>query len=117
LFYHTGSQDTVPKLFTMTFGQNFGDPGLSFNTYENDFTSADFAIDMQDTVNGELLTYTQGAGGARTVLEFPGLDTLIGKGYSITALRSLHTFYRVQHHRIPFLTRSSFYKIKIPLKR
>ena len=83
LFYHTGSQDTVPKLFTMTFGQNFGDPGLSFNTYESDFTSADFVLDMQDTLNGEPLTYAQGAGGARTVLEFPGLDTLIGKGYSI----------------------------------
>ena len=83
LFYHTGSQDTVPKLFTMTFGQNFGDPGLSFNSYESDFTSADFSLDMQDTLNGEPLTYAQGAGGARTVLEFPGLDTLIGKGYSI----------------------------------
>ena len=83
LFYHTGAQDTVPKLFTMTFGQNFGDPGLSFNSYENDFTTADFGIDMQDTLNGEVLTYSQGAGGARTILEFPGLDTLIGKGYSI----------------------------------
>ena len=76
LFYHTGTQDTVPKLFTMTFGQNFGDPGLSFNSYENDFTTADFGIDMQDTLNGEVLTYSQGAGGARTILEFPGLDTL-----------------------------------------
>ena len=67
----------------MTFGQNFVDPGLSFNTYEIGFTSSDFAIDMQYSVNGEIVTYAQGAGGARTVLEVPGLDTLIGKGYSI----------------------------------
>ena len=60
-----------------TTDPSFGDGGVISSG------TADFVIDMQDTVNGEMLTYTQGAGGARTVLEFPGLDTLIGKGYSI----------------------------------
>ena len=36
-----------------------------------------------DTVNGESVTYVQGGSGVRTYLKFPGLDTLIDRGYSI----------------------------------
>ncbi len=83
LYYHTGEEDTVPKVFNLTFGQNFGDPVGSYNSYNHDHTSSQFDLDMMDTVNGEVLTYVQGGSGARTVLFFPGLDTLIGKDYSI----------------------------------
>ena len=83
LYYHTGVEDTVPKVFNMTFGQNFGDPVGSFNSFAHDFSGADFDLGMMDTLNGEILTYIQGGSGARTMLVFPGLDTLIGKGYSI----------------------------------
>jgi hypothetical protein len=83
LYYHTGVEDTVPKVFNMTFGQNFGDPVGSFNSFAHDFSGADFDLGMMDTLNGEIRTYIQGGSGARTMLVFPGLDTLIGKGYSI----------------------------------
>ena len=83
MYYHTGEDDTIPKVFTLTFGQNFGDPTGSFNTFSHDFGQAQFDLSMMDTVNGEVLTYVQGGSGARTVLKFPGLDTLIGKNYSI----------------------------------
>lgn len=83
LFYHTGEGDTVPKVFNLTFGQNFSDPTGSYNTYAHDFTSAQFDLSMMDTANGEVITYVQGGSGARTRLYFDGLDTLIGKGYSI----------------------------------
>jgi len=83
LYYHTGEEDSVPKVFNLTFGQNFGDPVGSYNVYKNDHSTAQFDLDMMDTVNGEVLTYVQGGSGVRTILEFPGLDTLIGKNYSI----------------------------------
>ena len=83
LYYHTGVDDTIAKVFNLTFGQNFGDPTLSYNLFSNDYTKAQFDLDMVDTVNGEVLTYVQGGSGVRTELHFPDLDTLIGKGYSI----------------------------------
>jgi hypothetical protein len=83
LYYHTGVDDTIAKVFNLTFGQNFGDPSLSYNLFSNDYTNAQFDLDMMDTVNGEVLTYVQGGSGVRTELHFPDLDTLIGKGYSI----------------------------------
>lgn len=83
LYYHTGATDTVAKVFNLTFGQNFGDPGLSFNKYDFDYSSAQFDLSMMDTVNGESVTYVQGGSGVRTYLKFPGLDTLIDRGYSI----------------------------------
>ena len=83
LYYHTGEDDTIAKVFNLTFGQNFGDPTLSYNLFSNDYTNAQFDLDMMDTVNGEVLTYVQGGSGVRTFLKFPGLDTLIGKGFSI----------------------------------
>jgi hypothetical protein len=83
LYYHTGVDDTIAKVFNLTFGQNFGDPSLSYNLFSNDYTNAQFDLDMVDTVNGEVLTYVQGGSGVRTELHFPDLDTLIGKGYSI----------------------------------
>jgi hypothetical protein len=33
LYYHTGSEDTIAKVFNLTFGQNFGDPSLSYNFF------------------------------------------------------------------------------------
>ena len=83
LYYHTGVDDTIAKVFNLTFGQNFGDPTLSYNLFSNDYANAQFDLDMMDTVNGEVLTYVQGGSGVRTFLKFPGLDTLIGKGFSI----------------------------------
>ena len=83
LYYHTGVDDTVAKVFDLTFGQNFSDPSLSYNLFTNDYSNASFDIDMMDTLNGEVLTYVQGGSGVRTYLKFPGLDTLIGKEYSI----------------------------------
>ena len=83
LYYHTGVDDTIAKVSNLTFGQNFGDPTLSYNLFSNDYSNAQFDLDMVDTVNGEVLTYVQGGSGVRTELQFPDLDTLIGKGYSI----------------------------------
>lgn len=83
LYYHTGVDDTIAKVYDLTFGQNFSDPILSYNLFTNDYTNASFDIDMMDTVNGEALSYVQGGSGVRTYLKFPGLDTLIGKEYSI----------------------------------
>lgn len=83
LYYHVGEDDTIPKVFSLTFGQNFGDPKTVVNSFEHEQSAAAFDYSMQDTVNGEIVTYTQGGAGAYTALEFPGLDTLIGKGYSI----------------------------------
>ncbi|MEY2964127.1 MAG: hypothetical protein RL754_1388 [Bacteroidota bacterium] len=83
LYYHVGEEDTIPKVFTMTFGQNFGDPVARINSFTHDVSGAHFDYTMQDTVNGEMLTYAQGGAGAYTAMTFPGLDTLIGKGYSI----------------------------------
>ncbi len=83
LYYHTGVDDTIAKVFNLTFGQNFGDPTLSYNLFSNDYSNAQFDLDMVDTLNGEVLTYVQGGSGVRTELHFPDLDTLIGKGYSI----------------------------------
>lgn len=83
LYYHTGEEDTIAKVFNLTFGQNFGDPTLSYNLFSNDYTNAQFDLNMVDTVNGDVLTYIQGGSGVRTFLKFPNLDTLIGKRYSI----------------------------------
>ena len=83
LYYHTGSQDTVPKVFNLTFGQNFGDPARSYNQYVHDFSGAAFDVANYDSINGEYQTYVQGGQGARTVLEVQGLDTLIDNGFSI----------------------------------
>jgi len=83
LYYHTGETDTIPKVFNLTFGQNFGDPILNFNLYEHDYSSAQFDLSMMDTVNGETVSYIQGGSGVRTYLKFPGLDTLIGQNLSI----------------------------------
>ena len=83
LYYHTGVDDTVAKIFDLTFGQNFSDPSLSYNLFSNDYSTASFDIDIMDTVNGEVLTYVQGGSGVRSYLKFPGLDSLICKEYSI----------------------------------
>lgn len=83
LYYHTGVDDTIAKVFNLTFGQNFGDPALSYNLFSNDYSNAQFDLSMMDTVNGEVLTYVQGGSGVRTFLKFPDLDTLIGQGFSI----------------------------------
>jgi hypothetical protein len=83
LYYHTGSNDTVPKIYTLTFGQNFGDPARVYNQFIHDFSGAAFDTAAYDSINGEMLSYVQGGCGARTILEIQGLDTLIGKGYSI----------------------------------
>ena len=83
LYYHVGATDTVPKVFSLTFGQNFGDPVASVNHYSHDHSTAEFDLTNQDSAAGEARTYAQSGGGVRTVIEIPGLDTLIGKGYSI----------------------------------
>ena len=83
LYYHTGSEDTIAKVFNLTFGQNFGDPSLSYNIFSNEYANAQFDLNMMDTLNGEVLNFVQGGSGVRTYVRFPNLDTLIGKGYSI----------------------------------
>jgi hypothetical protein len=101
LYYHVGSKDTIPKVYNLTFGQNFGDPTFSYNQFVHDFSSAAFDLDMMDTVNGELLTYCQGGAGARTVWKIKDLDTLIGKGYSIN--RADMTVHVVQGTASPYV--------------
>lgn len=82
-YYRTSEDDTIASVYTMTFGQNFGDPSMSANYFFHDFSEAQFDLSFQDSVEGEPLVYTQGGCGARVALTIPFLDTLIGKGYSI----------------------------------
>ncbi len=82
-YYRTSQDDSIPSVYTLNFGQNFGDPAAKLNYFSHQFDAASFDPEMQDTVQGEVLFYTQGGSGARGKLEFPGLDTLIGKKYSI----------------------------------
>ena len=83
LYYHVGEGDTIPKVYTLTFGQNLGDPLRFVSHYSHDYTTAAFDTAMQDTLLGGVNAYTQGVAGARTVISLAGLDTLVGKGYSI----------------------------------
>ena len=53
LYYHTGSQDTVPKVFNLTFGQNFGDPARAYNQYVHDFSGAAFDVTQPLVSGGE----------------------------------------------------------------
>lgn len=58
---------------------------IHFNTFKQDYTSAAFNLDMQDTVNGETQTFVQTMGGVVTVLklQMPDLDSLQKEGLVI----------------------------------
>lgn len=82
-YYRTSQDDTIPSVYTLNFGQNFGDPAMKINYFAHQFDQAAFDPSAQDTAQGEVLFYAQGGAGARGKLTFPFLDTLIGKNYSI----------------------------------
>jgi hypothetical protein len=55
----------------------------SANTFVFDKSQADFDLDAQDTLAGELTTYVQGMGGAMTVVRLTGLQALKDSNYFV----------------------------------
>jgi hypothetical protein len=55
----------------------------SANTFAFDKSQADFDLDAQDTLVGELTTYVQGMGGAMTVVRLTGLQALKDSNYFV----------------------------------
>jgi hypothetical protein len=55
----------------------------SANTFAFDKSQADFDLDAQDTLAGELTTYVQGMGGAMTVVRLTGLQALKDSNYFV----------------------------------
>lgn len=82
LFYHN---DTDTGTLEINFDQTNSVKPVSFNLYDHDYENYpnNLNLNNQDTAVGESSIHIQSMGGVVGVLKFPGLDTLIGKGYLV----------------------------------
>lgn len=82
IHYHNDSDTTS---FVLDFSQDRSTVPIHFSRFEQDYAQAAFNLDQQDTVKGELVSYSQSMGGVATALKIAPqrIDSLTKEGLVI----------------------------------
>lgn len=83
VYYRESPSDTVLRSYEMYYGIFSSGNYVSVNSFEQDYSQADFDLSMQDTVNGEATLYVQGMGGVSTRILLPDLRNYADSGFII----------------------------------
>ena len=76
MYFHNDEKNADVEL---NFSQKNTPLPISFNIFDQDYSNypTGFDLDQMDTIKGETVTYTEAMGGVATVIEIPGIDTLV----------------------------------------